>query len=344
MAGDVIRPVESEPFVKRRVLQPSGLNLTEVCFGGASLGNLYHAVDDEAAAAAVDAAWDVGIRFYDTAPHYGLGLSERRMGQALRDRPRGDYVLSTKVGRLLVPNDAAPGELDDHGFAVPATFRRQWDFSADGVRRSIEESLVRLGLDRIDIVYLHDPDDHWEQAVSQAYPALAELRSQGVVRAIGAGMNQSAMLEAFVRETDMDVIMLAGRYTLLDQEALDRLLPLCVERSVGVVNVGVFNSGLLAVPDPKPGLNYNYSTAPDELVQRAIRIAAVCRQYGVTLPTVAIQFGSAHPAVVSTGIGTNSATRVLENVEMYERPVPAELWAELKRLGLLPEAAPVPVD
>ncbi|MCG5467788.1 aldo/keto reductase, partial [Micromonospora sp. LAH09] len=208
------------------------------------------ATTDEEFASAVDTAWEAGVRYYDTAPHYGLGLSERRLGGALRHRPRDEYVVSTKVGRLLVPSPQDAHLRDSDGFDVPASHRRVWDFSRDGVLRSIEASLERTGLDRIDIVYLHDPDDHWEWAATEAVPALAELRDQGVVGAIGAGMNQSAMLARFVREADVDVMMCAGRYTLLEQGAADDLLPAAESRGVGVVIAGVYNSGLLSRDRP----------------------------------------------------------------------------------------------
>ena len=239
----------------------SSVDLTPLSLGGAQLGNLYVPIDDEAARETVDAAWSEGIRTFDTAPHYGLGLSERRLGAALAGRARGEFVLSTKVGRLLLPQDAR-GQMDDGGFAVPAAFRRVWDFSRDGILRSLAESLERLGLDRVDIVYLHDPDEHRDDAFLHAYPALEELRSQGVVSAIGAGMNQTAMLADFARHTDVDVLMLAGRYTLLDQSALDDLLPACVDRDVVVVAAGVFNSGLLARPAPTPAAHYEYRDRP----------------------------------------------------------------------------------
>lgn len=328
--------------MRRNPVASTGLEVTEVSFGGASIGNLYRTVSDDDAAGAIATAWHGGIRYFDTAPHYGLGLSERRLGIGLREHPRDEFVVSTKVGRLLVPNDAGPDEMDDGGFAVPAAHRRVWDFSRDGVRRSVDESLTRLGLDRIDMLFLHDPDDHWQQAVSEGFPALAQLRDEGVVRAIGAGMNQCEMLVAFLRETDMDVVMLAGRYTLLDQSALDELLPLCVEQGVAVVNVGVFNSGLLSKPDPHPGMMYDYHEAPADLVNRAMAIAAICRRYGVSLPTCAFQFGSAHPAVASTGMGAHDAQRVRDNLAMFNATIPNDLWAELVSAGLLRADAVVP--
>jgi len=329
--------------MNRNTVGSTGLALTEICFGGSSIGNLYREVTDDDAAGAIDYAWDAGVRYFDTAPHYGAGLSERRVGRSLRERPRDEFVLSTKVGRLLVPNTA--GSDPDHeaaGFVVPPTHRRVWDFSRDGIRRSVEDSLSRLGLDRVDVLFMHDPDDHWAQAVGEGFPALAELRDEGVVGAIGAGMNQWQMLTSFVRETDMDLIMLAGRYTLLDQSSLDELLPLCTERGVGVVNVGIFNSGLLSKAEPRPGMNYNYAEAPVDIVDRAVQMAAICRRYGVLLPVAAIQFGTAHPAVVSTAIGARSAEQVRQNIEWFATPTPPEMWAELKSAGLIREDAPIP--
>ncbi|MET8045799.1 aldo/keto reductase [Micromonospora sp. NPDC005215] len=311
------------------------VRLTELGFGAAQGGNLYRATSDEEFAAAVDAAWAAGVRYFDTAPHYGIGLSERRLGAALRQRPRDEYVVSTKVGRLLVPSPENAHLRDSEGFDVPASHRRVWDFSRDGVLRSIEASLDRSGLDRIDIVYLHDPDDHWEQAAHEAVPALIDLRDQGVVGAIGAGMNQSAMLTRFVRETDVDVMMCAGRYTLLEQGAADDLLPAAENRGVGVVIAGVYNSGLLSRDRPPADAVYNYQQAPAELIERARRIAAVCETYGVTLPQAALAFVRRHPAVVSTVVGVRTEAQVAETVRRSDVAVPEELWGALAAAGLL---------
>jgi D-threo-aldose 1-dehydrogenase len=289
----------------------------------------------------VDAAWDLGVRYFDTAPHYGLGLSERRLGAALAARPRDAYVVSTKVGRLLEPADVVDG-LDDEGFAVPATHRRVWDFSRDGIRRSLSQSLERLGLDRVEIVYLHDPDEHWNDVLETGFPALAELRAEGVVDSIGAGMNQAAMLAELVRHTDVDVLMLAGRYTLLEQEALDDLLPLCEKRGVAIVAAGVFNSGLLARAHPPDNARYDYGEAPREMVQRARAIADICERHGTTLPAAAIAFPLAHPAVVSVCVGARSAEQMERNATLYREQIPPALWSELKAEGLIREEAPVP--
>ncbi|MFE7209536.1 aldo/keto reductase [Streptomyces sp. NPDC057611] len=320
-----------------RTLGGSGVEVSALGFGAAAIGNLYTEVDEEQARAAVAAAWEQGIRYFDTAPHYGLGLSERRLGAALRSLPRSAYTISTKVGRLLEPTDPGGSDLA-HGFAVPATHRRVWDFSADGVRRSLEASLERLGLDRVDVVYLHDPDDHAEHAFREGYPALEELRAQGVVGAIGAGMNQSEMLTRFVRDTDVDVVLCAGRYTLLDQRARTELLPAAAERGVSVVIGGAFNSGLLA--DPRPGATYNYDSASPELVDRAQRMKAVADRHGLTLRGAALRFCAGHPAVASVLVGTRSADEVRDCVEQFAAPVPAAFWQELRDTGLLPPEEP----
>ena len=317
------------------------LELGELSLGCAQLGNLYREISDEDARATVDAAWDAGVRYFDTAPHYGLGLSERRLGAALAGRPRDAFVLSTKVGRLLEPVADVEG-LDDGGFVVPATHRRVFDFSRDGIRRSLSESLERLGVDRVEIVYLHDPDDHWDEVLATGYPALSELRAEGAVSAIGAGMNQSEMLADLVRHTDVDLLMLAGRYTLLEQDSLDDLLPLCAERGVGIVAAGVFNSGLLARPEPADDAKYNYGDAPRELVERARAIAAVCERHGTTLPAAAIAFPLAHPAVANVCLGARSAEQMEQNAALHRERVPVELWSELKTDGLLRGDAAVP--
>jgi aryl-alcohol dehydrogenase-like predicted oxidoreductase len=319
----------------RALVRRPAVTLTELGFGAAQGGNLYRATTDEDFSAAVDAAWDAGIRYFDTAPHYGLGLSERRLGAALRRRPRHEYVLSTKVGRLLVPSRETAHRRDPGGFDVPATHRRVWDFSRDGVRRSLEASLTRLGLDRIDVVYLHDPDDHWEQAAAEGVPALIELRDQRVVGAIGAGMNQSAMLARFVREADVDVVMCAGRYTLLEQGASDDLLPAAEAHGVGVVIAGVYNSGLLASERPSADATYDYRQTPAELIERVMAIASVCETYGVTLPEAALAFVRPHQAVVSTVVGMRNAAQVIETLRRAEAHVPRHLWSALRAAGLL---------
>ncbi|MFE6821327.1 aldo/keto reductase [Streptomyces sp. NPDC057690] len=315
----------------------SGVPVSPLAFGAAVIGNLFTEVGEEQAHEAVAAAWRQGIRYFDTAPHYGLGLSERRLGAALREHPRSRYTVSTKVGRRLEAADGGGDDLAD-GFAVPATHRRVWDFSADGVRRTLEASLQRLGLDRVDVVYLHDPDDHAEQAFREGYPALEKLRAEGVVGAIGAGMNQAEMLTRFVRDTDVDVVLCAGRYTLLDQRAAVELLPAAVERGVSVVVGGAFNSGLLA--DPRPGATFDYAQAPAGLLERALRMKETADRHGITLRAAALAFCAAHPAVASVLVGTRSAAEVRDCAEQFTTQVPAAFWQELRDTGLLPPEEP----
>lgn len=303
------------------------IDLPRVGFGGAPIGNLYQAIPGEQARATVDAAWESGVRLYDTAPHYGLGLSERRLGAALAGR--SGYVLSTKVGRLIVPSQVRD---DDEIFDVPTGLGREWDFSGDGVRASLEDSLVRLGLPRVDIALIHDPDDHVEQAIAEAYPALAELREEGVVGAIGVGMNQWQAPLRFVKETGIDVVMLAGRYTLLDQSALP-LLEECAGRGVQVLAAGVFNSGLLATATPSG--TYDYAPASAPVLERAARIARTCERHGVTLPQAAMAFPLRHPAVASIVLGARAPEEVLANAALWSLPVPEDLWLELEAEGLL---------
>ncbi|WP_225102188.1 aldo/keto reductase [Streptomyces sp. CoH27] len=317
-----------------RKIQNTQVTVTELGFGASVIGNLYRVTPADDASAAVDAAWQAGIRYFDTAPHYGLGLSERRIGAALRDRPREEYVVSSKVGRLLVPNEHPRG-VDTEGFVVRDDLRRQWDFSRDGVLLSIEDTLQRTGLDRLDIVYLHDPDNHWRQAADEAMPTLAALRDQGVIGAIGAGMNQSAMLARFLRETAADVVMLAGRYTLLDQSALDDVLPAARELGKSVVAVGVFNSGLLSRDRPAEGMKYDYQDAPPELVARAQAIAQVCAAHGTTLPAAAIAFPHTHPSTVNVTLGMRDREQVTRNVELHRSTVPQALWDDLRHQGLI---------
>lgn len=325
--------VRRRPVARRRIGN-TPVELTALGFGASVIGNLYEVTPPRDAEAAVEAAWEAGIRYFDTAPHYGLGLSERRLGAALRGRPRAGYVVSSKAGRLLVPNERPRG-IDDQGFVVRDDLRRQWDFSRDGVLRSIEATLERMGLDRLDAVYLHDPDDHWEQAAGEAMPALAELRDQGVIGAIGAGMNQSAMPARFLRETAADVVLLAGRYTLLDQSALDDVLPAAQESGKSVVAVGVFNSGLLSQDRPAEGMRYDYRDAPPALVARALAIAEICEAHGTTLPAAAIAFPYTHPSIINVTLGMRNPEQVVRNVELHRQHMPQGLWDDLRAQGLI---------
>ncbi|GAB3537500.1 aldo/keto reductase [Arthrobacter tecti] len=295
-----------------------------------------------AAEAVLDAAWDKGVRYYDVAPHYGLGLGEHRLGEGLADRPRADYLVSTKVGRLLVAQDNPQGKLDDEGFAVRADYRRKLDYSRDGVLRSVEESLERTGLDCFDIVFVHDPDEHYRDAMEGAFPALEELRSAGLIRSYGAGMNQTRMLTHFILHTDLDVVMIAGRYTLLEQGALDDLLPAAQARSVSVVAAAVYKSGLLARNRPSSDATYNYASTPAAILERVTRIAQVCERYSVSLPTAATQFPLGHPTVSTVCVGARTPEQITQNVQATGVKIPSALWAELKGDGLLRADAPVP--
>jgi D-threo-aldose 1-dehydrogenase len=312
-----------------RRLARAALEVTVIGFGGAAPGNFWQARSDEEAAADLAAAWDRGIRYFDTAPHYGLGLSERRVGTALRDRPRGEFILSTKVGRLLEPNPAPAGsDLADGGFDVPDDLRRVRDYSADGVRRSLEASLDRLGADRIDIVLVHDPDDYVDQAITEAIPALVALREQGVIGAVGVGMNQwQAPLRA-VNETDVDVVMIAGRWTLADRSA-QPLLDRCAERGVAVLAAAPFNSGLLARPRPAANATFDYGLAPRQMLERARALADVCDSAGISLPHAAMQFPLRHPAVASVVVGLSNGAQVNAAIERLQRPIEDEVWTRL---------------
>lgn len=313
----------------------SRLDLTEIGLGAAQFGNLFKTTSDEESAAAVEAAWERGIRYFDTAPHYGIGLSERRLGAALAGRSRDEFIVSTKAGRALVPTPerAAAGELDGHGFLTPATHRREWDFSRDGILRSVEGSLERLGLDRLDIVYLHDPDDHWEQASTEGVGALIELRDQGVVRAIGAGMNQSAMLAEFVRRCDVDAVMVANRYTLLERSAAEDLIPAAAERGVAIVAAAVYNSGLLSRAEVPSDARMDYQEAPAAAVAAARAMADAAGRHGAELPQAAVQFALREPVVASVVMGMRSPEHVHSNVDRYEAPIEPGLWSELDQIA-----------
>ena len=311
-----------------RSLGRCGISVTALGLGCAPLGNLFDAVSDVNAQATVDAAWDAGIRLFDTAPLYGNGLSERRLGAALAQRPRNEFVLSTKVGRLL--REPPPGTSLDTIFADAPQRDPVFAYSRDDVLRSIDESLTRLGLDRIDIVYVHDPDNHEEEALTGAFPTLIELRDQGVIGAVGCGMNQWQMLDRFVTRVDLDCVLLAGRYSLLDRSGAEVLLPHCAERGVGVVLGGVFNSGLLA--DPDRNATYDYVRAPEVLIERARAMARACAANGTPLVAAALQFALRHPAVTAVVVGARSAPEVQVDVSAATAAIPEPLWAELDAL------------
>jgi len=299
--------------------------------GTAPLGNLYEPVSEADARATVDTAWELGIRDFDVAPLYGHGLAERRLGEALRGRPRDQFRLSTKVGRLLVEGRDETGIFIDTPGGRPV-----FDFSYAGVMRSFEASLGRLGLDRIDTLLVHDPDDFPEEALTGAFAALRRLREEKVVAAIGAGMNQAPMLSRFVREADIDCVLVAGRWTLLDRRGGEELLPLCAERGVAVMVGGVFNSGLLASPSDRA--TFDYAPAPPELLAAARRLESECRAEGVDLVTAAVRFPSRHPAVTTVLVGARSAAEVRAAAAAFTADVPDRLWERLD--GLVPNHWP----
>jgi D-threo-aldose 1-dehydrogenase len=297
-------------------------------YGAANVGNLYRAISDEDAWAILDAAWESGVRYFDTAPHYGLGLSERRLGAFLATKPRADYVVSTKVGRLLRPSPGTADRLDDpNQFAVPASLRRVWDFSAGGIRTSLEESLDRLGLSAVDVLYLHDPDESDLAAdLRTGVPAVAALRDEGLVRAVGIGSKSTEALVAAVRTGALDLAMVAGRYTLLEQA--DDVVEACRETGVGIVAAAIYNSGLLSTP--RPGGRYEYGAVPRDLLARAERLAEACERHGVTLPEAAVQFPLREPTVRSVVVGAATPEQVRENARRMEVEIPETLWDELR--------------
>jgi D-threo-aldose 1-dehydrogenase len=301
------------------------LGAVPLAFGGGSIGGLYAPVSDEEAAQTLAAAWAAGIRTFDTAPHYGAGLSERRIGEFLAGRPRDEFVVCTKVGRRLVP---ATGDVEgaERFYGTPRLTRVR-DYSRDGVRRSLEDSLDRLGLDRVDIALIHDPDDFVDQALDEAYPALAELRSQGVIRAVGAGMNSAAPLAWLVERCDFDCVLVAGRYTLLDGSAAEHLFPLCLRRGVAVLAGGVFNSGILAGADD--GATYDYAPAVPALLTRARRLRDICARYHVPLAAAALQFTLRHPAVTAAVVGARAPGEIASDISYLSTDIPDALWGEL---------------
>jgi len=319
------------PGIARVSLGRTGVTVSRLILGCAPLAGLFAPVEAGAAAATLAAAWDSGVRAFDTAPHYGAGLSEERLGSFLADKVRPACVVSTKVGRLLVPTDDDVEGVE--GFFGAARRSRVYDYSRDGVRRSLEQSCARMGLDRVDVALIHDPDEHWDIAINEAYPALEELRSEGVVAAIGVGMNQTTMIERFVAETDIDCVLTAGHYSLLDSSAGDSLFPACVAAGVAVLAAGVYQSGILA--NPRPGAMFNYRVAPPEITARVSQIARVCAAHAVPLPAAALHYVVANPAVTAVVIGARSAGEADDNARHLNTIVPPELFDELAALGLV---------
>ncbi|CUA88890.1 Predicted oxidoreductase (related to aryl-alcohol dehydrogenase) [Chelatococcus sambhunathii] len=338
-----------------RTLGRSNLKVTVLGFGTAPLGDLYATLDDATAIATVEAALGAGIMLLDTSPHYGNGLAEHRCGTALRRHERSDVVLSTKVGRVMDPRQrpAAPARSDvvSPGFAGGLPHKASFDYSYDGAMRSFEQSLLRLGTDRIDVLLIHDVDvwthgadgieARFKEAMDGAYRALADLRDQKVIKAIGVGINEADMCERFARAGDFDCMLLAGRYSLLEQPALEGFLPLAQDKNIGVMLGGVFNSGILAT-GAVPGARYNYAPAPDAVMDKVRRIEAVCRAHSVPLAHAALHFALGHPAVASVVLGGVTPEEVSRNVAAFAASPPAGLWRDLKSEGLLAPDAPIP--
>jgi len=332
----------------KRKFGRTDLEVTRFAFGTAPVGNIFREIDDHTSRAMFDHAWDAGVRYFDTAPMYGHGLSELRTSEALRWRKRDDFVLSSKVGRLLRP--ARRDSIDFAPWVNAAPFAMEFDYSYDGTMRAFEDSLQRLALERIDILFIHDIDVYtrgaeqpevFRQAMDGCYKALARLRDERVVKAIGVGVNEWQVCHEALKQRDFDCFLLAGRYTLLEQDALDAFLPLCEERGAAVVVGGGFNSGILAT-GAKPGAKYNYTPAPSKIMDRVAKIEAVCAEYGVPLAAAALQFVVAHPAVPAFCAGTRTVQQLEQNLAWFQHPIPTAFWAALKDKGLLREDAPVP--
>ena len=334
-----MEPTQRVPLCK------TSLSVTLLGLGSAPLGGLFDAVADQTAHGVVQHAYDLGLRFYDTAPLYGYGSAERRLGHVLARQPRDEFVLATKVGRLIRPPESVTGGLDAGGagqFLGAPPLVPVFDFTYDGVMRSFEDSLKRLGVDRVDVLHIHDPDNHFDQAVSTAYNALDKLRSEGTIKALGSGMNQAEMLARFARERDFDCFLVAGRYTLLDQAALPELLPICEQKKIAIIIGGVYNSGILANLGTPDRETFNYQPADQMWVDKARKIIAVCQRHGVPIQAAALQFPLAHPAVATVLTGARTTEELDQNVAFMRQPIPADLWQELKSEGLLPAEAPTP--
>ncbi len=340
--------------MRKRVFKaPSGqgITLTELGFGAAPLGNLFRPIAEVEAQKTLEAAWTSGIRYFDTAPLYGLGLSETRLNHFLRAKKRKDYVISTKIGRILEVCPPEQRTAIGKFYDTPSR-RERFDYTYDGVMRSLEFSLERLGIDSIDILFVHDidvwthgseaaRDAHVKTLMSDGYKALVKLRDEKVIKAFGAGINESQVAETLTRAGDFDMFLLAGRYTLLEQEALNSFLPLAQERGIGIVLGGPYNSGILAT-GPKPGAKYNYEPAPKHILERVRQIEAVCKAHKVKLPQAALRFPLHHPCVVSVIPGGVTPKEVLLNVKTMDVKLPKALWKDLKAQGLLHANAPVP--
>jgi D-threo-aldose 1-dehydrogenase len=325
--------------LKKVQIGKTGLQVTRLGLGGAPLGGLFEDVQGEAAVATIRRALELGINFFDTAPLYGHGKSEKWMGKGLAGVPADSRVLATKVGRVLEPVE--PGTLEKDEFDNPAPFKPVFDFSYDGVMRSFNDSLERMQVDHIDILHIHDPDNHYTQAIKGAYPALDQLRKEGKIKAVGAGMNQAEMPAQFAREGKFDCFLLAGRYSLIDHTGLKELLPLCVEKHISIIIGGPYNSGILAT-GAKPGAKFNYADAPPEILEKVRKVEEVCARHQVPMKAAALQFPLAHPAVASVIPGARSVAELEDNFRLISHPIPGDFWRDLRKKGLLPEEAPIP--
>jgi D-threo-aldose 1-dehydrogenase len=323
-------------------LGKSNLVVTRLGLGGGPLAGLFTDVPEDQAVATLRRALNAGVRLFDTAPLYGLGKSETRVGKAFQGVNRDSYVLATKVGRMLVPEEPAKVSATQGEYINTPPVRAVFDFSYEGVMRSHEASLRRLNLDRVDILHIHDPDDHYDEVMRGAYPALHKLREQGAIRAISAGMNQPEMLTRFAKEADFDCFLLASCYTLLVQSALHELFPLCIQKHIGIILGGPYNSGILAT-GARPGAKFAYKPATPEIMERVQKIEEVCRAHGVPLKAAALQFPLAHPAVISIIPGSRSEAELDENVRMLSFPIPPAFWSDMQDRNLLPIEAPVPL-
>lgn len=339
--------------IPRRPIGRTGLSVPELGFGAASLGNLYQPVGDADARAAVDAALNAGLRYVDTAPHYGRGLSERRVGDAVRGQ--ADVVVSTKVGRLMDPDASITDDAERDGFRSPMPFRMHYDYGYDGILRSYEHSLQRLGLGRIDLLYVHDigrythgdaAEAYWQQLTAGGgLKALERLRDEGAIAGFGIGVNEIAVCLDVMREAQLDAILLAGRYTLLEQDALSSLFPACERAGTSIVIGGPYNSGILATGTRRGGVvHYDYGPAPEAVLARVRGIEDVADRHGVRLPAAALAFVLAHPIVASVIPGIGSAELVAQTIDLYRAPIPSAFWEELRHAGLLPPDAPLPAE
>ena len=350
---------------KRVNLGKTNVQIPQLGIGTNPLGGLHEDIPHDDAVAVIEKCWEVGIRFYDVAPVYGYGKAESIVGEVLQSKPRDEYILTTKVGRLML-KDGDPDREDVmvlwdgvQLYKETPDVRPYFDFSYDGVMRSIEDSQKRTGIERFDALHIHDPDSYPDEALDNAFKALDKLRSEGIIGAVGCGMNQWEMLADFATRADFDCFLVAGRYTLLDQSALAELLPICEEKNIAIINGGVYNSGILAHPDPgsvgdvssaadaipswKDNVTFNYVPAEQEIIQRAAKMKTICDNHNVPLRAAAIQFPMHHPAIPTIVVGPRTPEHADDNMDMFRYDIPDDLWAELKHEGLLPQEAPNPV-